>query len=321
MLIKVKKSINVFQYYKEFIEENKIKRERARITVDELTATIASKRSAIVPDVDKFKYPVIDYPEFQQNKYINGRLENAAKGMFEDERRNPEMKHLCFRLVGYAVDLRKIYEETEKISFYDKLINLSLKEYRRIVKIYYNAVERELILKGHGYRLEDKLGWICINRVINTIGSKVCDFAATRKNKERLIAEGKQIYNKDEAEYCRNHGIEYNAVNATVYKSDEVWYEYCLLGSKVQGRALCFKTVDSKGMKLRQYSHEELLKLTNNDVNKIMDLDISLRYKFVLCIQADKTLYTKFIRNEEQNKSLYGTYRRKSRERLQSKRK
>ena len=104
MPIKVKKSINVPQYYKDFIEENKIKRERARITVDELTSTIAAKRSAIVPDVDKFKYPVIDYPEFQQNKYINGRLENAAKGMFEDERKDPEMKHLCFRLVGYAVD-------------------------------------------------------------------------------------------------------------------------------------------------------------------------------------------------------------------------
>ena len=66
MPIKVKKSINVPQYYKDFIEENKIKRERARITVDELTSTIAAKRSAIVPDVDKFKYPVIDYPEFQQ---------------------------------------------------------------------------------------------------------------------------------------------------------------------------------------------------------------------------------------------------------------
>ena len=120
MPLKVKKSINVPQYYKEFIEGNKIKRERARITVDELTATIASKRSAIVPDVDKFKYPVIDYPEFQQNKYINGRLENAAKGMFEDERKSPEMKHLCFRLVGYAVDLRKIYEETKKIKLLDR---------------------------------------------------------------------------------------------------------------------------------------------------------------------------------------------------------
>lgn len=183
---KSKKSINVPQYYKDFIEENKIKRERARITVDELTATIASKRSAIVPDVDKFKYPVIDYPEFQQNKYINGRLENAAKGMFEDERKDPEMKHLCFRLIGYAVDLRKIYEETEKIRLYDKMINLSLKEYKRIVKIYYNAVERELILKGNGYRLEDKLGWICINRVLNT-GSKVCDFEATRKIRKDLL--------------------------------------------------------------------------------------------------------------------------------------
>ena len=298
MPLKVKKSINVPQYYKEFIEGNKIKRERARITVDELTATIASKRSSIVPDVDKFKYPVIDYPEFQQNKYINGRLENAAKGMFEDERKDPEMKHLCFRLVGYAVDLRKIYEETEKIKLYDKMINLSLKEYKYIVKVYYNAVQKELILKGNGYRLEDKLGWICINRVLNT-GAKVCDFQATKKNKEKLLAEGKQIYNKEDAEYCRQHGIEYDAVDATVYKADEVWYEYWLLGSKIKGCNVYLKIIDSKN-------------------NKIMDLDVSMKHKFVLCTQADKTLYTKFIRNEEQKKSLYGTYSRKSRQRLQS---
>lgn len=315
MELKIKKSINVFQYYKNFIEENKIKRERARITVDELTATIASKRSAIVPEVDKFKYPVIDYPEFQQNKYINGRLENAAKGMFEDERKDPEMKHLCFRLVGYAVSLRKIYEETEKIKLYDKIINLPLKEYKRIVKIYYNAVERELILKGYGYRLEDKLGWICINRVLNH-GAKICDFKATKENKKRLIAEGKQIYNKEDAEYCKAHGIEYDAVDATIYKADDFWYEYCLLGSKVQGRTLVFKPFDTKDNKLRPYSNEDLLKLTNNDVNKIMDLDLSMKHKFVLCIQADKTLYTKFIRNEEQKKSFYGTYSRESRERF-----
>lgn len=316
MTLKVKKSINVPQYYKEFIEENKIKRERARITVDELSATIAAKRSAIVPDVDKFKYPVIDYPEFKQNKYINGRLENAAKGMFEDERKDPEMKHLCFRLVGYAVDLRKIYEETEKIRVLDKMINLTLKEYKRIVKIYYNQVEKELILKGRAYRLEDKLGWICINRVINT-GAKVCDFQATIKNKKRLIAEGKQIYNKEDAEYCAEHGIEYNAVNATVYKADEVWYEYCLLGSNVPGRkVLQFKPIDTKDNKIRQYSNEELLKLTNNDLNKIMNLAVSMKHKFILCIQADKTLYTKFIRNEEQKKSLYGSYSRKGGQRL-----
>lgn len=318
MLIKVKKSANAPQYYKDFIEENKIKRERARIALDELTATIAAKRSAIVPDVDKFKYPVIDYPEFRQNKYINGRLENAAKGMFEDERKDPEMKHLCFRLIGYTVTLRRIHEELEKIKFYDKMINLSFKEYKRIVKIYYNAVERELILKGNGYRLEGKLGWICINRVINT-GVKVCDFHATMQNKKRLIAEGKRIYNKDDAEYYREHGIEYDAVNATVYKADEAWYEYCLIGSKVQGRTLYFKAIDTKDSKIRPYSNEEILKLTNNDVNKIMDLDVSMKHKLALCIQADKTLYTKFIRNEEQKKSFYGTYSRKGRQRLQSK--
>lgn len=315
METKIKKAINIPRYYKDFIEENKIKRERARITVDELTATIASKRSAIVPDVDKFKYSIIDYPEFKENKYINGDLENAANAMFKSIRKDLELKNLCFRLVEYAADLRRIYEETEKIKLYDKMINVSFKEYKRIVKIYYNAVERALILKGYGYHLEDKLGWLCINRVLNT-GARICDFAATKKNKERLIAEGKQVYNKEDAEYCREHGIEYNAVNATVYRADEVWYEYCLLGSRVQGRTLSFKAFETRDIKIRQYSSEELLKVLNNDVNKIMDLDLSMNHKFLLCIKADKTLYTKFIRNEEQKKSLYGTRSRKNGQRL-----
>ena len=47
-----------------------------------------------------------------------------------------------------------------------------------------------------------------------------------------------------------------------------------------------------------------------------MNLNISIKHKYVICIQADKTLYTKFIRNEEQKKSLYGTYSRKSGQRL-----
>lgn len=298
----------IADYYKDCIESFKIKRERARITVDELIASIKTKRSNLVPDVDKFKYPVIDYPEFQQNTYINGRLENAAKGMYEDEKKNMELKHLCFRLVGYAVDLRKIYEEKQNIKLYDRIINTGYNKYRDIVRQYYNEVQKKLILDGYAYRLTGNTGYICINRVVNTGAAPICDFAATRKNKARLQAEGKRIYNKEEAEFCKKNGIEYDGVNPNVYKSDEAWYQYCLIGNKIANRKwLELKPIDTKGKSIRDYSNEDILNLTHNNLDEIMKLDMSLRHKLSICLQADKTLYTKFIRNEEQKKCLYGT--------------
>ena len=138
--------INMSKYHQDMKDAFTLELERARLSYDELAGNIVEKRSKIVPYVDSFALPVIDYPEFQQNKYINGRLENAAKGMYEDKRNDLEHKHLCFRLVAYAVDLRKMSELEQKIKLYEKCIALNYAEYRNIIGIFYNKVHDVLIL-------------------------------------------------------------------------------------------------------------------------------------------------------------------------------
>lgn len=309
-------SIGIKDYYQRLKDKAEYDKEKAKISYAELKEVIMERRSAIVPYVDKFRLPIIDYPEFQQNKYINGFLEDAAKSMYQDNRLSLEDKHLHFRLVSYAVSLRKIVEYEKTIEKADKILALSFKDYRDFIREFYTEVQRQLIVEGNGYRLDGKLGWICYNRVLNT-GKKMVDFQATKQNKEKLLAEGKRIYNKEEAEWCKQNDIEYDGVDATIYKQDVAWYELCLIGNRLpNANYLRIKPVDYRSVETRNYSTEQLYKHCDGDIDKIMKLDVSMKIKLNMCLESDKLLYTKFIRNENQTKSTYGSSSWKNRQRL-----
>ena len=53
--------------------------------------------------------------------------------------------------------------------------------------------------------------------------------------------------------------------------------------------------------------------MCNNDINKICNLPIDVRTKLNLCLKVDDTLYTKFIRNENQKPIAAGKADRKNR--------
>ena len=307
------KSIGITEYYESFRKNTELKLERTKIAYDELVNVISERRSAIVPNLDKFRLPIVDYPEFQQNKYINGRLEDAAKSMYQDNDLDITDKHLHFKLVSYAVSLRKIKQYVEDINKYERMLKVDFKTYRDFIRQFYEEVQRQMIINGYGYRLEGKLGWICINRVLNT-GKRVVDFEATRLNKAKLIAEGKQIYDKEQAEWCKENDIEYDAVKATVFKQDVAWYEFALIGCTLPNKQdIKFTPTDTVSKITRNYNQEELIKLCNEDKEKICKLDLSCKRKLTLCLKADKLLYSKFIRNENQTKSNFEAHRWKSR--------
>ena len=71
--------------------------------------------------------------------------------------------------------------------------------------------------------------------------------------------------------------------------------------------------IDYRSVKVRQYTNDGLIKLTGGDKEKICHLPVSLKIKLTLCLQVDKLMYTKFVRNENQTKCGYETHSWKSR--------
>ena len=178
---------------------------------------------------------------------------------------------------------------------------ITIDSYFKILKQYYYEVEKQLILKGYGYALEGDLGWLCINRCKVVQGQrKKLDFLATKRNKAALLAEGKRLWNKQEAEYAEKVGIDYKGVDYRKFINEEYCYEIPLINCRtLKGKKVKFKVLqDNREIKVK--TEEEVLKECNNDVNKVCNLDLDIRKKLYMCLKLDNLLYLNFIRNEGQ---------------------
>ena len=307
-----KKSIGLREYYRDAMDAFALKLERGKLEYDSLVNSIAEKRNELVKYLDEFKFPIIDYPEFQKNKYINGRLIDAAIGMYNDNRLDLEQKGRCYRLLSLAKAQKRIHDLTINMAKWEKILKLTNKQYNEIIKTFYVEVQRQLVVNGYGYQFDNKIGWICFNRVIiNNMNKRMVDYNATKLNRIKIINEGGRIYNKEEAEWCKNNNITYDGVDPTVYKNDDCWYEYCLLGSKIPGcGTFKFTHNNYRHRKYKGKTTEDIL-ATCNSLDDVMNLEVSVRDKLMIALKLDKTLYTKFIRNENQTASTFKQNSRK----------
>lgn len=303
--------INYKVYYK-------LMRDRASKKISELKDYITTNTDKLKEDHNKIlnnkdliksicKVDITNYDEFTNNEYSTGTFLKVAKGLFTNRSNNYELVSDLFDLYSFAINQRKLYEAKHNLSIQEKLYNTSLKDYNKILKDFYTEVHKRLILNGEGYTFEQGLGWICINRCILRHSKKVLDYAATKKREKELKAAGKRIYNKEEEAWCKRNGIEYKAEDKRVFRKDEYCYEVPLIDSKIKdGRKLKLTLGDYRHTSIRGKTNDELLKQCNNNTENICELPIDLRTKITLCDKADKILYTKFIRNENQESITYG---------------
>lgn len=261
-----------------------------------------------------YKCEVTQFKEFVNNEYVNGELYRTAKGILINKDGN-------FELVGAAYDLYKLaeYQKTihdleKEIIKCDKMLSLNMKEYMSILKAFYFKVHEKMILEGCGYAIE-YLGFICINRCATDNPKKALDFEATNKRKKELLEQGVRLYNKKEADWCKEHGVEYNGVDYRVYQKVDAYYEIVLSGVKLDhGNNLTFSPIDYTAPELRKLKYEGMKALCNNDTKEICKLETDVRAKLQMCLDIDKTLYTKFIRNENQKPSIFTKIGRKNRQ-------
>lgn len=290
---------SMISYYTEQIEKAEQEHDTLTSELNVLYDEIKEKKEVYAND---YKIYIFKYKEIAQNKYIDGSLLRFAKTAYINKKEEYKLTVELYHLLRYAKLQEKIYNLEKEIAFYHKLTSLNCKQYTNILRIYYRQVHRFMILNGYGYSFMGDIGWTCINRChIKRSFKKLIDFQATKEREKQLLAEGKKIYNKDEAEWCLRNGIEYNAEDKRVFKEDEYVYEVPLIDCRLpKGTSFKMELINYRGVDTKGKLYADLLKECNNDTSKICDLDIDLRTKIVLCNKVDKLLYTNFVRNEHQ---------------------
>lgn len=158
-----------------------------------------------------FGIDVINSEEFKQNKYIDGHLYKLARGLFINKKDNYNIVSDLFDLYNYAKKQKEIHSLDVEINHYDKLLSLSIKEYSRILNVFYSEVHRQMILNGYGYSFEGSLGWICINRCHKVKSKPTIDFAATKREKRNYLTKVKNFIIKKKLS-----GVNHMVLNMTV---------------------------------------------------------------------------------------------------------
>lgn len=264
---------------------------------------------------ESFDVDIDKYEEYTTNTYINGKFLRVARGMFMNKSNNYELTSDLYCIYKLAIKQKDLYLLDKDVEFYDKMLAIPIKEYSEILRIYYSEVQKHLILNGEGYVFDNNIGWLCINRCRIEQQRTLIDFKKTKERKAQLLAEGKRLYNKEEAKWCEEHGIPYDGVDGRVFMRNEYCYELPLCDCKLpHGTKFKFEVSDYRHASLRGRSNEDLIRDCHNDINEICNLKVDLRLKLNLCLKADDTLYSKFIRNENQKPTNAGSFGRKNRQ-------
>lgn len=292
-------------YHRLMVEQKNVKLKECELERNEIIRQLKDMRSDILDGVkvykDKYNVDLHDYEEFEKDTYIDGRFLKLTKGLFLKQDDNFELVGAIYDLMTYAQLQKKLYDIDKEIRLCKKLINLKFKEYTEILRLFYNKVQERMILEGEGYVYGNGIGWICINRVKRRKIRPILDYAATRAREKELIAQGKRIYNKEEADWCTRNGIEYKAEDKRVFRSDETYIEIPLISSKLKnGTKLKLETTDYRGPGTRNKTYADLKEECNNNPKEIVKLQMDIRAKLKMCQDIDKILYTKYIRNEDQ---------------------
>lgn len=292
-------------YYKSMLDAYTQKRDEAFILLEDLRSSVKVLQEEIKSNKDTYKnefnVDLFDYEEFVNNEYTNGSFLRVAKSTFLNRRNNYTLVSDLFDLYNLAKKQKDIYDVKKDIELYNNILDMDAKTYRRLLNMFYNEVQKQLILKGKGYAFEGSLGWICINRCkVDKIRPHL-DYAATKKKKEEILAQGKRLYNPDEAKWCKENNIEYDGVPYRVFQKLEYLYEVPLIGCRLpNGRQFKLELSDYRGPAVRGKTNDQLIEEANGDPEYICNLPLGLKAKLNICLKIDKTLYSNFIRNEDQ---------------------
>lgn len=302
--------IGVREYYKSLIAITTRKKSKAVTDKKSLIDTVNSLHKEILDCknifINEYNFNIDEYEECINNKYTTGKFMKAAKNAFINRTNNFKLVSDLFDLYSLAKNQKLIYDLDKEISLCDKILSLNLKQYTELLRTFYTQVHKEMIINGNGYVFENHTGWVCINRCKLVNPKPQLDYAATKKREAELKAEGKRVFNKDEANWCKINGIDYNAEDKRVFTTNEYCYEIPLINCKLtNGHKLKFNVADYRHSSIRGKTNEDLIKECNGDINKICELKVDLKTKLTLCDKANNGLYINFIRNENQKSVVF----------------
>lgn len=247
--------------------------------------------------VDKFKIDINNWDKAVKRANFLIRTERDITNRF-----------LLNKIAKLDTANKKIAEYSTMIYLANKRKTLKFRQYETLVSNYYNKVHK-YVLQGYGYRYGFGIGVlaICRWRIADSAKPKV-DYVATAENKKKLLAEGKKLWNKYEAQWYAERRIPYDGIDYRIFSKQNHIYEINIYKSKLfTYRNHKFEHTEYVNKKFKGCNAQQLADICNN-LDEIANMPVDLKYKLNMNLIKDPSNYILYIRNNEQDRYHYGAH-------------
>lgn len=300
MRITVSADIIFKDYYNKFINKSKTE-----------VANLNNQINAINDIIDRFYLDLLPRREYIKhvfgldiNRYIefNNKEFNPINSLYKKVsyinryKYKDEYKNDINSLLNYCSAINKKQELIEEKELAEIKANMNYNTYQNYVFEYYNKVE-EILLMGEGYTFNNGIGCISINRFKASNPIKI-DIKETGNNYRKIISEGKIPYDKSNAEFCKNNGIEYNGVKYKVNKIvDHVYRIFITNTDKRYKCKISFTSANYINSKYRKSTYQEIVDTYCHNLEDIFRLQVSIDVKLKLLLIKFPGYYVNFVRD------------------------
>lgn len=309
-------------YYKNFIRDYKISIHRYSEKLKTAIEVKNESKSYILDRIniaENIGIRLKDYEEWVNDIYLKDeKLLNAALKLCNIYDGGNKRTFLLM-LIKYCKSLENCYVYKYSIDSAEELITMKFKDFRKILKDYYNQVHK-CILEGFAYTYGGGIGDLIINRWKTGKNTKpILDYAATNELKKKIVESGQKLFDETEAARYKARGMKYDGKDYRVYKKPQHIYEFTIINSRIaKSKRKLFNRTEYVHNSLRNMTQKEIAeKYTEKE--DIYKLDCDMRYKLNILLYNYPQCYLNFVRNDEQSKYKFGTHNCKNRFRFQPK--
>lgn len=296
---KISADIDIKKHYSNFINKSKVELYKATEELEQIDIELDKKHQYLTARREMIHstlgLDLNDYTEFTDREYVSNSPLFRKVAYYKFKYRDKESVDYIIVIANYSRSLEIRNEIFERKHLAEIKANLTYTEYQKYLFDYYSKVH-EVLLKGEAYKTR-VTGTLHIDRYKLRNPIRI-DIKETGKNYRAIINAGGLPYDKAEADWCAEHGYDYEGIKYKVNHIVDYGYKIrCTDFGRRYKVKIDFIPSNYINAKYRDMTYQEIVDKYCNTLEDIYRLQVCLKIKLRLLLLKFPGCYVNFVRD------------------------
>ena len=296
---RISADIDIKQHYSNFINKSKVELYKIEEELKKVEFELENKHQYLFARKEEIASTIglilDDYAEFTDKEFVSKSPLTRKTAYYKTKYKNTDTYVYLIIVTNYCRTLAKRNDLLESKYLAEIKVNLTFAEYQKYLFDYYSKVH-EVLLNGEAYKTRIT-GSLHIDRYKFKHPVRI-DLKETGKNYRKIIKSGGLPFNQAEADWCTEHGYEYEGIK---YKVNHILnYAYKIrctdYGTKHKIK-IDFIPSNYINIKYRNLTYQEIIDNYCKTLEDIYRLQVCLRVKLKLLLLKFPGMYVNFVRD------------------------